>query len=404
MRTAKIAFTSVAMFATILLALSCQQSSSTATDPGSNRPELTKGNGIYVTPRFQSQREIERFIDLCKKLKINKIFVLTKSTDGNVQYPSKKFRVAKYVSDFDAYGALRQAARRENIAVHAWFCIFAENAKDPVPIIKQHPEYLIVNRQGKSNVEQPTWSTVDPKYSKYWVCPTAKGYIQYLEDMMQEVIDRYDVDGIHLDYIRYPEEVEARQYCYCDRCRALFKKNYGYTLPANDVIKNRYWVTQMCDNVTNAVKEFADFAHKRGKLISAYVFTDYTTAIEAVYQDWPWFSRYLDFLIPTSYEVSPAYIHELAVRTKAVISPNCRLFPTIYSAPVRRRSEDGGVRWYNGRPEDVPATFKAWLDEGVDGVVFFNYGLLMNPKYLTDGQRTKIVDQMAAMSQQYFNN
>ncbi len=403
MRFVKVSALGAVLFAAILLVLSCQQSESTVA-AANGKAKLAKGNGIYVVPRFQSPEEIQQFIGLCKKLKINKIFVLTKSTDGNVQYPSKKFRVAKHVGNFDAYGALCQAARRENMAIHAWFCIFAENAKDPVPIIKQHPEYLIVNRDGKSNVEQPTWSTVDPKYSKYWVCPTAKGYIKYLEDMMQEVIDRYNVDGIHLDYIRYPEEVDARQYCYCDRCRALFKENYGYTLPANDVIKNRYWVTQMCDNVTNAVKEFADFAHKRGKLISAYVFTDYTTAIEAVYQDWPWFSRYLDFLIPTSYEVSPSYIHQLAARTKAVISPNCMLFPTVYSAPVRRRSEDGGARWYSGKPEDVVATFKAWLDENVDGVVLFNYGLLMNPKYLTDTERTQIIDEMAALSNQHFKN
>ena len=27
----------------------------------------------------------------------------------------------------------------------------------------------------------------------------------YLADMCQEIVERYDVDGIHLDYIRYPE-------------------------------------------------------------------------------------------------------------------------------------------------------------------------------------------------------
>ncbi len=403
MKLAKSTLLGVTLAIAVLLSLSCQQSQST-TPSARGKAKVAKGNGIYVAPHFQSQQEIGKLIDLCKKLRINKIFVLTKSTDGNVQYPSRKFRVSKRVGNFDAYGALCEAARRENISVHAWFCIFPESAKDPVPIIKQHPEYLIVNRQGKSNVEQPTWSTVDPKYSKYWVCPTAKGYIKYLEEMMQEVIDRYDVDGIHLDYIRYPEEVDARQYCYCDRCRALFKKNYGYTLPANDVIKNRYWVTQMCDNVTNAVKEFAHFAHERGKVISAYVFSDYTTAIEAVYQDWPWFSRYLDFLILTSYEVSPAYIHELAIRTKAIISPDCRLFPTIYSAPVTRRSEDGGLRWYSGKPENVPATFKAWLKEGVDGVVLFNYRLLMNSKWLTDSERAQVINEIATASAQYFGN
>ncbi len=365
-----------------------------------SKAQPLKGNGIYITPDLNSAGEVDQFIARCKSMRINKIFMLTKNTKGEVNYPSNHYRVSAMVDDFDCYGAICQAAHREGIGVHAWFVIFHEGAKDPVPIIEQHPEYLLVNREGKSNVEQPTWSTVKPEYSTYWVCPTAVGYREYLKKMMQEVIDLYQVDGIHLDYIRYPEEVEARQYCYCDRCKKLFKENYGYTLPVNDVVKNRYWVTQMCNNVTNAVKDFADFAHQHNKLISAYVFTDYTTAIEAVYQNWPWFSRYLDFIIPTSYEVSPAYIHKMAAMTKAVLHDSCMLFPTVYAAPVQRRSADGGVRWYSGKPDDVVTTFKAWLDEDVDGVVLFTYNLMMNRDYVSKEQLEKNIKGIREISRE----
>ncbi len=365
-------------------------------------PQVQEGNGFYVVPDMKSAEEVDQFIALCKKLMVNKIFIETKDTRGNLLYPSKKFRVAESVGDFDCYGTICKEAEKANIATHAWFVIFHEGYEDPVPIIKEHPEWLLVHRNGKSSIEQPTWKTVDPKYSSYWVCPTAKGYRDYLKDMMQEVIDLYDVDGIHLDYIRYPEEVDAREYCYCDRCKALFKENYGYTLPANDVIKNRYWVTQMCDNVSNAVKDFAGFVHDRNKLISAYVFTDYTTAIEAVYQDWPWFSRYVDFIITTSYEVSPEYIHTMAQRTKAVMNKNCRLFPTIYAAPAVRRSEEGGKRWYKGKREDVVNTYKAWLEENVDGVVFFTYGMMTKSNYLTEEQRAKNIKEVEEISRRHY--
>ena len=370
-----------------------------------SKSESLKGNGFYIVPDLKTQAEVDEFIDYCKKLYVNKIFVETKHTNGRLLYPSKKFLVDERVKDFDCYGAICKAAHKADISVHAWFVIFNEGYKEPVPIIKEHPEYLLVHRNGKTSIEQPVWMTVDPapKHSDYWVCPTAKGYRDYLKEMMQEVIDLYNVDGIHLDYIRYPEEVNAREYCYCDRCKALFKENYGYTLPANDVIKNRYWVTQMCNNVTNAVKDFSEFAHKNNKLISAYVFTDYPTAIEAIYQNWPWFSRYLDFIIPTSYEVSPEYIHTMAKMTKAVLNKNCMLFPTINAGiPPQRRSGDGGKRWYKGKPEDVVNSFKAWLDEDVDGVVFFFYGQFMNPKYLPVKQREKNVKEIAEISREYF--
>jgi hypothetical protein len=183
----------------------------------------------------------------------------------------------------------------------------------------------------------------------------------------------------------------------------LFKENYGYTLPENDVIKNRYWVTQMCNNVSNAVKDFAEFAHSKNKLISAYVFTDYTTAIEATYQNWPWFSQYLDFIIPTSYEVSPEYIHTMAKMTKAVLNKNCMLFPTINSAPLQRRSADGGNRWNKGEQKDVIDSLNAWLEEGVDGVILFTYGHFINTKYLPIEQRKKNIEEITERSSKYFS-
>lgn len=67
--------------------------------------------------------------------------------------------------------------------------------------------------------------------------PSHTGYRQYLMPLMREVVENYPVDGIHLDYIRYPEAVEGRHYRYCRRCRKKFKDEYGYELPANDVIK-----------------------------------------------------------------------------------------------------------------------------------------------------------------------
>ncbi|MCK5682019.1 family 10 glycosylhydrolase [bacterium] len=401
MKLLKISLALVFLSGTACFNLSCNRNAP-QDEAAMSIPLPLKGNGIYLTPNLKSAGDVDLFIEQCKTMRINKIFLMTKNSKGEVVYPSKNYRVSAMIDDFDCYGAICKAAHREGINVHAWFVIFHEGVEDPVPIIEQHPEYLLVNREGLSNVEQPTWITVDPKYTTYWVCPTAVGYRDYLKEMMQEVIDLYNVDGIHLDYIRYPEEVDARHYCYCDRCVALFKENYGYTLPANDVIKNRYWVTQMCNNVTNAVKDFADFAHQHDKLISAYVFTDYTTAIEAVYQNWPWFSRYLDFIIPTTYEVSPAYIHEIAAQTKAVLHEECMLFPTVYAAPIQRRSKDGGKRWYSGNQDDVVSTFKAWVAEDVDGVVLFHYDLMMNPDYVSEEQLEKNINSIREISQEQY--
>ena len=39
--------------------------------------------------------------------------------------------------------------------------------------------------------------------------PEVPGTADYLAQLVDEVVSRYDVDGIHLDYIRYPETWKA---------------------------------------------------------------------------------------------------------------------------------------------------------------------------------------------------
>lgn len=247
-------------------------------------------------------------------------------------------RLARPHEGFDPYGAVCEAARGAGIEVHAWFCLYIERVDRPTSAVRRHPEYLLVNRYRRHNTEQPTWSTVSESYSTYWVCPSAEGYRDFLSELMKAVVERYDVAGIHLDYVRYPEEVEGRYYCYCERCRRRYKEEYGYELPADDVIKNRYYISTMCENVSSAVEHFSKLARSLGRKISAYVFTDYVTAIEACYQDWPYFSRFLDTLIITAYEVEGRYAGTLVRRAEAVSDRRCRIAAAVYSLPHVRRS------------------------------------------------------------------
>jgi len=328
---------------------------------------------FYVSLEALRNREsVEHAVSQWGEIGVNKIYLLTKRLDG-VTYRSRITR-SKASGEFDAFTETVARAKDAGIGVHAWFCCYVESVRDPSDYLRMHPEALLVNRLGKTNLEEPTWSTVDTRYSTYWVCPSHIGYRQYLLSLMREVVENHLVDGIHLDYIRYPEAVEGRYYCYCQRCRNKFKEEYGYQLPANDVIKNRYYVSILCENVTDSVREFSNLAHQMGKKISAYVFTDYVTAIESCYQDWPYFSRFLDFLCPTTYEVSPEYVRTLIHRARSVMYDKCILTPVVLSSPEVLRSRDGGRRWSRERtPEYVLSMARACIESGAEGLVFFLY-------------------------------
>ena len=331
--------------------------------------------GAYTsTSSVKSDQDVEKMVADCVGLGVEKLMLLTDKGETEERLAQPRG------ADFDPYGALCAAAKKAGIEIHAWFCLYCEHIDRPTNIIRQHPEYLVVNRQRKTNIEQPTWSTLPGSQGIYWVCASAEEYRDYLAGLMTGVIERYGVDGIHLDYVRYPEEVEGRAYCYCERCLRQFKEKYGYELPAQDVIKNRYYVSIMCENVSRSVEHFSKLAHDRGREISAYVFTDYVTAIETCYQDWPWFSRFLDTLIITVYEVRDAYTRTLVERARAVTHEACKVATATYTHPGGRRSGDGGARWWSGADQDILDTIQGSLDGGADGIYLFTYDALFDPK------------------------
>jgi len=333
--------------------------------------------GIYLVPDFvKSKEDVKKLVsDLRALEKVDFVLLLTKSSDGTA-YPSQ-YTKNVCVENPQMYGDIVKALKDLGIETHAWFCLYIESVEKPSEIIKSNPEVLLVNKYGKSNLEEPTWSYIKPEYSIYWVCPSAELYREYLKKLMVEVIEKYDVDGIHLDYVRYPETLEGRYYCYCERCLKRFKEEYGYTFPTNDVIHVRYYVTILCENVSNSVKEFAELAKEHGKKISAYVFTDYTTAIEACYQDWPYFSRYLDILLPTFYEVSPEWMKVLVERARSVAFKGCEITPVIYTNTVIRRAVKGAKRWTLERnAEYILESMKSVKEAGADGIIFYHHSAL----------------------------
>jgi len=333
--------------------------------------------GIYLDPDFvKSKEDVKKLVNDLKTLeKVDFVLILTKSSDGTA-YPSQ-YTKNVCVKNPQMYSEIVKALKDLGIETHAWFCLYIESVEKPSEIVKSNPGVLLVNKYGKSNLEEPTWSYIKPEYSIYWVCPSAELYREYLKKLMIEVIEKYDVDGIHLDYVRYPETLEGRYYCYCKRCLKRFKEEYGYIFPTNDVIHVRYYVTILCENVSSSVKEFAKLAKEHGKKISAYVFTDYTTAIEACYQDWPYFSRYLDLLLPTLYEVSPEWMKVLVKRAKSVASKGCKITPVIYTNTVIRRAVKGARRWSLKRnAEYILESMRSVKEAGADGIVFYHYSAL----------------------------
>ena len=200
-------------------------------------------------------------------------------------------------------------AKKYGIKIHAWQWILnTQNRK----IIEEHPEWLSVNRLGKSLNEQKAYVN----YYKF-LCPILPEVQAYLKNQIEEILKIDGIDGISLDYCRFvdiilPEKLWKKygiiqdkeypewDYGYHPAMIEGFKKEYGYNpLDLEDSSRNDQWNQFRYDQVTHIANMIADLTHQYGKIISASPFPTPTIARRNVRQDWDKWN--LDVVFPMVY-------------------------------------------------------------------------------------------------------
>ena len=122
-----------------------------------------------------------------------------------------------------------------------------------------------------------------------WLCPSDPRNYQIEFDSIMELVNNYDIDGIHYDNIRY----SGRTTCYCDSCRDRFTSDTGHIVENwpddcyDGPLKEEYreWrreqINRLVRDLHDAVK-----AVKPDVKISAAVFSSYPSCRDSVAQDW----------------------------------------------------------------------------------------------------------------------
>lgn len=170
--------------------------------------------------------------------------------------------------------------------------------------------------------------------TRNWLCPSHPENFELERDSMLEVARNYDVDGLHFDYIRYPDG----SHCYCDGCRERFEAQTGRKVarwpddcrsgPLRDAYHD--W---RCDQITRLVAA----VHREAKKIkpaikiSAAVFGAYPECRQSVGQDWvAWVEAgYLDFLCPMDYTQSDMHFVGLVENQLRLVDGRIAVYPGI---------------------------------------------------------------------------
>jgi len=248
-------------------------------------------------------------------------------------------------------------ARKYGVEVHVWkVCYNLSTAPNSFVGELRRQNRLQRGRNGR-------------ELSQKWLCPSNTANIELERDSLLEVVRKYGVAGVHLDYIRYPSAAG----CYCDTCREAFEKEIGRrlstwpdSLDAEPV--QSQWQQFRRDQITRLVR-----AVKQGLLqtkstakLSAAVYGYWKGAREGIAQDAKaWVEEgLLDFVCPMNYTDSLAFQTELTTQQAETIYGRVPLYAGI------------GVRSAQSKfttPDQLIEQIEAVRRAGADGFALFQY-------------------------------
>ena len=199
---------------------------------------------------------------------------------------------------FDPLAVAIDEAHRNGIELHAYMNVFtmwsgAAPPQSPLHIYNTHREWVMVNSSGVP---------MNPAASEYaYASPAIPEYIDHLMNVFMEVVEKYDVDGIHLDRIRYPNS----NYSYDSTSIARFKQETGLSSPYVDPYR---WAQWRRDQVNRFVYRLYDGIMKRKPWVklSAAVWGNYYDGFTSKLQDpRAWLKNgKIDIVAPMIYETN----------------------------------------------------------------------------------------------------
>lgn len=217
--------------------------------------------------------------------------------NGYTIYPSRIAPQLESFAGFDPLPDLIHEAHKRRMEVHPWVWVFrAGHSGEVGGILKRHPEWAAVGRNGEQ---------VSPGGGR-WLCPSNSQAREFLRQVYNELISKYQVDGLHLDYVRF-ENDSPIPYCYNDECRSRFKAEYGIDPMDIDPLTPvqlswNLWRERLVNSLVQQVA--LDVRRMNPRIaVSAAVASEPDNARTGYMQNWPnWAAnKWVDFLCPMTY-------------------------------------------------------------------------------------------------------
>jgi hypothetical protein len=285
--------------------------------------------------------------------------------------------------DSETYIRVGKIVKEAGMEFHAWI---------PTLIQRSHPklkqEWYAVNGLGESAYDKPAYVA-----HYQFVCPNREEVYQFLEELYGRIADIPEVDGIHLDFIRFPDvilapglwkkyglvmdkEVPQFDYCYCDKCVSDFKAQTGIDIKAvEDPSQVEAWKQFRYDLITNLVNRLMKVVHARNKLINAAVFPGPgSVAKKIVRQEWDKWD--IDAFFPMNYNdfylEGTKWIGEVCKEAVTALDHKKPVYSGLFICPdPEKKVHEPDPENHGLVPEELEAAIRESMDNGAAGICLF---------------------------------
>lgn len=271
---------------------------------------------VWVTPwDLDTPAKCDKVIQKMKTAHQNQILAevryrsdalyIPNKTDNTYPNPDPRCYIVKDPS-FDALQYLIDHAKPENIEVHAWLVIMAActihtSLQSRDHLYFQHPEWFTWGTNGRMREAEGSMGI--------FIDPGIPQVQEYLVNVVRDIVVNYpELDGIHLDYIRYP----GRQYGKNPTAVELYRNETDVDTPQAWQNWRRQQINHIVERMYAEIKSLSP-----GMQLTAAVIANYSEAYNDYAQDWKqWLDGgYIDRVYLMAYTVNDLTMDKLLQKT-----------------------------------------------------------------------------------------
>ena len=285
----------------------------------------TEVRGLWVVRHtLKDTLAINRMLRIAQRIRMTDLFVQVRGR-GDAFYQSNLVNKADGLAEeFDPLDYLLKQPLAQEFRIHLWINVYylwsAEALpNDPKHIVYRNPEWLV------HPANYPVTDSVQIDYELrrnvegLYLSPHIKQVNEHLINVADDLLSRYAVSGLHLDYIRFADQ----QYDFHPVAREQFKAKYfidpldfkknpdqfvaNFGTTGYDIFYSR-WGQFQRDAISGFVRDLSERLRSKNPklLITAAVKPDIQKAYWQFYQQWDlWVKNgWIDFAIPMNYASS----------------------------------------------------------------------------------------------------